>query len=84
MVAITFSVMCIAACVFLIYVLANFHRELMHMRKRSPGESKLTDIDVCQNARALLQAASSSYAGEEPRTKTGSVLLLNLSRIVRH
>jgi hypothetical protein len=62
MVAITFSVLCGVACAFLIYVFAQFQRELRKMKKSSAGEPGLTDVDVRRSKAALMPARTSSHA----------------------
>ena len=62
MVAITFSVLSVVACVFLIYVLLHFHRELVALEQRSAGDSK------------LILVKSSPYAGERQLAKTEAVM----------
>jgi hypothetical protein len=62
MVAITFSVLSVLACVFLIYVFAQFRREPLKMKKSSAGEPRLTEVDVRRIEAALMSARTSSHA----------------------
>jgi len=62
MVAITFSVLSVVACAFLSYVLVQFRRELLEMKKGSAGEPRLTDVDVKRIEAALMSVRISSHA----------------------
>lgn len=62
MVAITFSVLSVVACAFLIYVFAQFRRELLGVRESSAGEPRLTDVDVRRIEAALMSVRTSSHA----------------------
>jgi hypothetical protein len=74
MVPITFSVLSAVACAFLIYVLAQFRREFVHARKRSAGETRLTEADVCHIEAALKSARKSSRAGAGQQAKDEAVM----------
>jgi len=73
MVAITFGVLSVSACAFLIYVLAQFHRELVTARKGRQGHSKLSDVALLRVERALQSTKASLYAGKGQQTTTGAV-----------
>lgn len=60
MVPITFSLLGVAACAFLIYVFAQFRHELLHLRKSSVGEPELTEVDVRRIEAALILARMSA------------------------
>lgn len=62
MVAITFSVLSVVACAFLVYVFAQFRRELLQVRESSAGEPRLTDVDVRRIEAALMSVRTSSHA----------------------
>jgi hypothetical protein len=64
MVAITFSVLGVMACTFLIYVLVHFHRELVRLEKTSAEDSGLTYIGSRRAEPALPRVGSSRYASE--------------------
>jgi hypothetical protein len=72
MVPITFSILCGAACTFLFYVLLQFRRELLHMRKSSDGEPRLTAVNVRHIEATLKLAPRSCYAnvGQRAKNKT--------------
>jgi hypothetical protein len=73
MVAITFSVVSIAACTFLIYALVHFHRELVLLRK-SAGKSAMTEVDVRRIEAGLMWARTSSHAGVGQRSRTQAAM----------
>jgi hypothetical protein len=58
-----FFVLSIAACVFLIYVLVSFHREVMRLEKKSFMHS-LTYLGSYQNE-PLVPESSFSVSGEQ-------------------
>jgi len=62
MVAITFSVLSVVTCAFLIYALVQFRREHLKMKKSSAGEPRLTEVDVRRIEAALMSARMSSHA----------------------
>ena len=70
---ITFCVLSVAACAFLICVLVHFHRALMRLEKRSAGDS-LTYIGSHESEPALPPVRSSPYAGEEQQAKVEAVM----------
>jgi hypothetical protein len=72
--AITFSVLSVVACAFLIYVLAHFHRELMNAGKRGPRTSKLSDVTSLRVERALRSTRLSLYPGKGQPTRAEAVL----------
>ena len=74
MVPMTFSLLGVAACAFLIYVFAQFRRELLHLRKSSVGEPKLTWVDVRRTEAALMLAKMSSHADAGQRAKNEAVM----------
>jgi hypothetical protein len=76
MIAITFSVLSVVACAFLIYVFVHFHRELARLKKRSAEDSRLTYIGSRER--------SSPYEGELQQAKTEAVMRreILISRIV--
>jgi hypothetical protein len=53
MVPIAFSILSTGACTFLVYVLAQFRREFVHVRKGSAGKTALTQADLCHIESAL-------------------------------
>jgi hypothetical protein len=73
MAAVTFGVLSVAACAFLVYVLAHFHRELARLN-RSDGESKLIYVGSYQTDRALVQAKSSASADKRQPAKIEAVM----------
>jgi hypothetical protein len=68
---IIFTTLAMAACVFLIYVFAQFQRELLHVRKISVEEPSLTEVDVRRTGAALTLARMSSHAdvGQQAKDK---------------
>ena len=74
MVPITFSLLAVAACAFLIYVFAQFRRELLNVRKCPVGEPNLTEVDVRRTEAALMFERLSSHADGTQRTKTEAVM----------
>jgi len=74
MVPIVFTILSAAACAFLIYVLAQFHRDLMRVRKNSAGATGLTPANVYHIEAALNSAREFSRAGEGQRTKNEAVM----------
>jgi hypothetical protein len=69
-VRITFSILSVAACSFLAYVFMQFRRELLHLRKSSAGEPRLTEADVrCIEAALMLATMSSHAIGLQRATK---------------
>jgi hypothetical protein len=67
MVPITFSILGLAACAFLIYVFAQFQRELLHVRKSPVGELNLTEVDVRRTEAALMLERLASHANGTQR-----------------
>jgi hypothetical protein len=74
MVAITFSVLSVVACAFLIYVLVHFHRESANAGKRHHGHSKLSTVDLLRVKRALQSTRASLHAGKGQQTRTEAVM----------
>lgn len=73
MTAVTFGVLSVAACAFLVYVLAHFHRELARPN-RSDGESTLIYVGSYETVRALVQANSSARVDKRQPAKTEAVM----------
>jgi hypothetical protein len=63
MVPITFSVLGVGACTFLICVLAQFRRELVQAKKGSAGAPRLTEVDVRRIEADLMLERMSTYTG---------------------
>ena len=74
MVPIAFSILSMGACTFLLYVLAQFRREFVHVRKGSAGKTALTQADLCHIESALKSARNASRAGAQQRTKNEAVM----------
>jgi len=74
MVPIAFSILSAAACVFLVYVLAQFHRELARVRKSSAGAARLAQTGRRHIEVALRSAREFSRGGEWQRTKNEAVM----------
>jgi hypothetical protein len=71
MVPITFSLLAVAACAFLIYVFAQFRRELLNCPVGGPN---LTEVDVRRTEAALMFERLSSHADGTHWTKTEAVM----------
>jgi hypothetical protein len=69
-----FSVLSVAACVFLIYVLVHFHRELVTLKKISAGDSNLIYIGSHETEPALPLVKSSPYAAERQHAWTEAAM----------
>lgn len=69
MVPIDFSIVAVAACALLTYVFMQFRRELLHMRKDSAEDTRLTAADIYRMEAAWKLASMSSHArrGETPK-----------------
>ena len=74
MVPIIFGVLCVAACAFLIYVLAQFRREFLQLRKSSAGNTRLSEANLGRIEAALKLARAHSYAGEGQQAKHEAVM----------
>ncbi|MGA2719139.1 MAG: hypothetical protein ABSF78_09270 [Candidatus Acidiferrales bacterium] len=74
MVPIAFSILSAGACTFLLYVLAQFRREFVQVRKGSAGRTALTPADLCHIEPALKSARNASRAGAQQRTKNEAVM----------
>jgi hypothetical protein len=74
MVPIAFSILSAGACTFLLYVLAQFRREFVQVRKGSAGRTALTPADLCHIESALKSARNASRAGAQQRTKNEAVM----------
>ncbi|MGD1210266.1 MAG: hypothetical protein ABR973_02765 [Candidatus Acidiferrales bacterium] len=71
---ITFSVLGVVACAFLIYVLVRFHRQFASTGKRYHRHSKLPAVALLRVERALQSTRLSLYAGKGQPTRTEAVL----------
>jgi hypothetical protein len=74
MVPIAFSILSMGACTFLVYVLTQFRREFVHVRKGSAGKTPLSEADLCHIESALRAARNASRVGAEQRTKKEAVM----------
>ncbi len=74
MVPIAFSILSTGACTFLLYVLAQFRREFVQLRKGSAGKTRLTQADLCHIESALKSARNAYRAGAQQRTKNEAVM----------
>jgi len=74
MVPFVFSMLGLAACTFLMYVLVQFRRELLYVKRDFAGEPKLTEVDVRRIEAALISDGKPSHAGEGQQTKTEAVM----------
>jgi len=72
--AIIFSLLSAAACAFLIYVFANFHREIVHLEKKSAGESHLTYIGSRVPEPALPRVRHSFHVGQGQQKKIEALM----------
>lgn len=72
MVAITFGVLSAAACGFLIYDLAHFHREFARLNNSS-GDSKSAEADLRRAIHAIRFAKRSCFAGERQQARIEAV-----------
>jgi hypothetical protein len=72
--AITFSVLGVVACAFLIYVLVHFHRKFVSTGKRCHPRSKLSDVASLRVQRALQSTRASLYATKGQQTRTEAVM----------
>jgi hypothetical protein len=74
MAPIIFSILSVAACTFLAYVFMQFRRELLHMRKSSGREPRLTEADVRRIEAALMLTRMSSHASGAQRATKEAVM----------
>jgi hypothetical protein len=72
--AIVFSVLGAAACGFLIYVFAQFHREIVRLRTVSTVDSHLIYLGTSGPEPDLSLVTSYAQAGEKPQAKTEAVV----------
>jgi hypothetical protein len=72
--AIVFSVLGAAACGFLIYVFAQFHREIVRLRTGSAGNSHLVYLGAREPEPGLPPVNSYPRADEERQAKTEAVV----------
>jgi len=71
---IVFAVLSFAACSFLTYVFANFHRELASAERRNHQDSKVPPVQLLRVERALQSARASLHAGRGQQTRTEAVM----------
>jgi hypothetical protein len=74
MVPIAFSILSAGACTFLLYVLAQFRREFVQVRKGSAGRTALTQADLCHIESALKSARNACRAGVHQGTKNEALM----------
>lgn len=73
MIAISFSVLSVVACSFLIYVFVHFHRELMRLKK-SADKLRMTEVDVRRIEAGLMLARTASHADMGQRARTTAAM----------
>ncbi len=72
--AIVFSVLGAAACGFLIYVFAQFHREIVRLRTGSAVDSHLVYLGASEREPDLSLVTSYPQADEMPQAKAEAVV----------
>ena len=73
MIPVTFSILGLAACGFLIYAFAQFHRELLHLRHSPVRVLNLTEVDVRRTEAVLILERLTSHTRGIQRAKNKTV-----------